>query len=139
MKADLQLLSLHRYYIFSNRLREHFESTLLSCRAPDEPALQAALRFAISDPTIFMFYWYASLNVVIEGWRTLRLRDTDIDALLTSPNVRLLRRFRHGVFHFQKKYGDDRFTDLLQPGEQVVPWVRDLHAKLGAYFLREIS
>jgi hypothetical protein len=49
-----------------------------------------------------MSYWYAALYVVIEGWRDLGLADATIDALLQSPNVDLLKRYRNGVFHFQK-------------------------------------
>ncbi len=139
MNTNWQFLSLHRYYIYSNRLKEYFDFTVTNYKCDEEAPLQAAMRFTISDPMMFMFYWYASLYVVIEGWQELCLSDPEIDALLASPNVQLLKRFRNGLFHYQKNYGDNRFTELLRPGEDVVPWVRDLHGKIGAYFLRELS
>jgi hypothetical protein len=54
---------------------------------------KAQLGFWIHDPGIFMSYWYGGLYVVVEGWRELRLSDPKIDALLTSQNVNLLKRY----------------------------------------------
>jgi hypothetical protein len=74
---------------------------------------------------------------VIEGWRQLRLTDPKIDPLLLSPNVRLLKKYRDGVFHFQKNYFDDRFLGFIKAGDSV-EWVRTIHSELGEYFRREI-
>ena len=77
------IMSLHRYWIYSNRMREYFEVALTKARQnftnvaketdPVKVTL-AATNFAIG-PGIFMSYWYGSLYVVIEGWRQLRLTD----------------------------------------------------------------
>jgi hypothetical protein len=72
---------------------------------------------------------------VIEGWGDLDLHDDEIDGLLESPNVDLLRRYRNGVFHFQREYYDERFVGLIRDGEDVVTWVRDLNSAFGRYFL----
>ena len=82
-----------------------------------------------------MSYWYGGLYVVIEGWRDLGLHDDPIDALLGSPNVDLLRRYRNGVFHFQRRYFDDRFIRLMTDGENVITWVRTLNEQFGRFFL----
>lgn len=55
---------------------------------------------------LYMSYWYGGLYVVIEGWQRLKLSDDIIDNLLISSNVQLLKRYRNGVFHFQKEYID---------------------------------
>jgi hypothetical protein len=74
---------------------------------------------------------------VIEGWRQLRLTDPKIDPLLLSPNVRLLKKYRDGFFHFQRNYFDDRFIGFVK-SEDSVDWVRTIHSELGEYFRREI-
>jgi hypothetical protein len=58
----------------------------------------------------YMSYCYAGLYAVIEGWRDLDLHDDEIDGLLESSNVELLRRYRHGVFVL----GDDVEAHILK-------------------------
>lgn len=82
-----------------------------------------------------MSYWYASLFVVIEGWGDLGLKDSEIDKLLESKNVDLLRRYRNGVFHFQKDYWDNRFTGFIIEGQNCVEWIRHIHKEFSRYFL----
>lgn len=82
-----------------------------------------------------MSYWYAGLYVVAEGWKKLKLSDTQINRLLDSPNLELLRRYRNGTFHFQSEYNDQRFIDLINNGENIVTWVRELNQQVGRYFL----
>jgi hypothetical protein len=88
---------------------------------------------------LYMSYWYAGLYVVIEGWEELKLGDPVIDDLLASPNVPLLKRYRNGTFHFQRKYDDNRFLDLINKGKNVVEWVRTLNREFGRFFLDWIS
>jgi hypothetical protein len=100
------------------------------------PAPEDAMDRALCDPGIFMSYWYGGLYVVIEGWRELGLTDSTVDRLLKSPNVELLKRYRNGIFHFQKQYFDERFTGFMESKDSV-PWVRELNLAFGTYFLRE--
>lgn len=86
---------------------------------------------------LYMSYWYAGLYVVVEGWRRLALEDEEIDRLLASPNVGLLKRYRHGVFHFQPAYYDKRFVRLIDEGKDVVRWVRDLNNAFGRFLLEK--
>ena len=83
-----------------------------------------------------MSYWYGGLYVVIEGWHELGLSDPTLDELVQSSNVALLKRYRNGVFHFQKQYFDQRFTDFMA-SQDSVPWVRKLNLAFGDYFLRK--
>jgi hypothetical protein len=139
------IFCLHRYWIYSNRMRQFFDRALtasqqdfITFEKETEPAkvIAAAGAFAVG-PGLFMSYWYGSLYVVIEGWRQLRLTDPKIDPLLLSPNVRSLRKYRDGVFHFQRNYFDDRFLNFIKARDSVA-WVRTIHSELGAYFRREI-
>lgn len=119
-------LSLHRYYIAANRMRVHFDG-LLQTGADD--------RKSRLETRLYLSYWYAGLYVVVEGWKGLDLKDPEIDGLLQHKNVALLKRFRNGVFHFQKKYNDARFSSLIQDGEDVVGWIRSLNLAFGRWFL----
>jgi len=119
------LLSLHRYFIWADRMRVHFDEVL---RGTDDADRQSI------DARLYMSYWYAGTYVVIEGWRDLRLQDAEIDELLQSPHVSLLKRTRNGVFHFQKNYFDARFLDFVTTDGTAV-WVRTLNRAFGRFFL----
>jgi hypothetical protein len=84
----------------------------------------------------YMSYWYAALYVVVEGWQKLGIHDSKIDELLSSPNVELLKRYRHGVFHFHEDYFNRHLTTpFVERGENPVVWVRELSNELGRWFL----
>ena len=121
------ILSLHRYFIWANRMRTHFDELL-------QPGVFTTPLGEI-ESRLYMSYWYGGLYVVAEGWKELHLSDTKIDDLLNSPNLSLLRRYRNGSFHFQKIYNDQRFTELIEGGTNVVAWARELNQEFGRYFL----
>lgn len=130
------ILALHRYWIYANRMRDCFDKALLNpdwVRLAKETKIDIEMMFWIHDPGIFMSYWYGGLYVVIEGWFELGLNDPVIDSLLKSPNVALLKRYRNGIFHFQKDYMDERFHEFMA-SKDCVPWVRDLNKAFGDYF-----
>lgn len=86
---------------------------------------------------MYMSYWYGSLYVVMEAWRSNELADQEIDALLTSPHVDLLRRYRNATFHFQDEYLHEKFTDFIFEGDDSATWVRRVHAAFSRYFESE--
>lgn len=126
-------LALHRYYIWANRLRDHFDIAISASPLIDQQESMFA-----DDQGLFLSHWYAALYVVVEGWQELKLADIEIDTLLSSPNIDLLRRFRNGVCHYQRNYSDPRFLDLMQ-AQGVVPWVRQLNLEFGRYFLLNLA
>ena len=114
-----EVFALHRYFIWSDEMRKHLETVLLNIgEARPDMLSEAGIRSFLS-----MSYWYGGLYVVIEGWRELGLHDDAIDRLLESPNVDLLRRYRHGAFHYQREYLDRRFTDFMEPEAGTVQWI----------------
>lgn len=126
-------LALHRYFIWANQMRGHFEEVLSKHSGP----VKKTKKFWI-ESNLYMSYWYGGLYVVIEGWRKLQLVDSVIDELLGSKNVELLKRYRNGVFHFQSKYSNSRFTDFMTVGENAVEWIRQLNKEFGRYFRNRI-
>jgi hypothetical protein len=135
------VVALHRYWMHANLMRIHFEEELKK-KPPNttekDPAkiVIESVRYLSDERGMFMSYWYGSLYVVIEGWRQLRLTDSKIDPLISSPNVGLLKKYRDGVFHFQRNYFDDRFTGFVSYQDSVT-WVRAIHSEFGRYFLQE--
>jgi hypothetical protein len=101
------IVALHRYLIWAAQMDTNFKHLL--------PQGAKATSWWDTDfiaSVMYMSYSYATLYVVIEGWRQLKLTDPTIDDLLRSPNVNLLRRFRNGAYHFQPEYFDGRLTDF---------------------------
>lgn len=66
------IFSLHRYYMWANRMRVHFGEKL---PVLDEQLKKDASLFTNEeiDANLYMSYWYAGLYVLIEGWRQLHL------------------------------------------------------------------
>lgn len=86
-----------------------------------------------------MSTWYASLWVVVEGWREIPLSDPSVDKLIASNEqyVDLLRRFRNSAFHYQPRIGDKKVMELLAEGEPAVHWICLLHHEF-CRFYREL-
>ena len=59
--------------------------------------------------------------------------------MLKSPNIALLKEYRNAVFHYKKKYNDERLNSFYEAGNQIVVWVRELHDELSRFFLAEIG
>ena len=106
-----------REYFDAGLEKEPQDFTNLAKEKDPAKVIVAALTFFGTGSGIFMSYWYGSLYVVIEGWRQLGLSDSKIDPLLLSPNVRLLKKYRDGVFHFQRNYYDERFFNFIKSAD----------------------
>jgi hypothetical protein len=131
MPTYADVVTLHRYYIWANNFRTHLDQ-ILGAAADLEPN---PLVWFADETGLFLSYWYAALYVVIEGWKKLGFQDAEIDALLRSPNVGHLRRYRNGVSHFQPKYLDERFLAMTSSPDSV-RWVRSLNRAFGGFFLQ---
>jgi hypothetical protein len=135
-------LSLHHYFVVAARMQHHFESNLVAVEESGVAALQdpdlAAFELFSGPRGNFMYYWYASLTVVVQGFRNLKLVDPRVDALLASPNVKALRRCWNGVFHFQPDYFSAKLLEPMQASD-FIGWVRELMEAFRAYFAREIK
>lgn len=127
-KRNNDVFSLHRYFIWADRMKVHFDHVLKNTKGTNKS-------FGI-ETELYMSYWYAGLYVVIEGWRKLKLSDPAINDLLKSPNVDLLKKYRHYVFHYQRQYYDEkRMVPFICNGENPVKWIRELREAFSIYFL----
>lgn len=130
--APQEFASLFRYFVWADLMRQYFDHELLQAPGTDDPFM-----FFSTKRGIFMTYWYGGLYVVIEGWRELDLHDSQVDLLLESGNVELLRRFRNGAFHYQRAWLDARLSDFCGSPDSV-RWVRELTRRFGEYLTGEM-
>lgn len=124
--------TLHRYYIWADRMRLHFDQELHKRNTTSD-------QFELSiEEFMYISLWYAQLFTVIEGWKKLGLQDGAVDILLLqADHVDLLRRYRNGVDHFQKDYFSMNFTNFVAMTGSAL-WIRSLHIAIGNYFLQRL-
>ncbi|WP_100809981.1 MULTISPECIES: hypothetical protein [unclassified Microbacterium] len=124
------LLSLHKYFLNADFQRDVFMKRVTRERSPGEVDFVTAL-----DDQIAMSFWYATVYIVIEGWRKAGLADSDVDLLLSDDRVDRLRRFRNQVFHYQREYDNPRLLEFLGTGDDdaqaATQWIRRIHIALG--------
>ena len=129
MAGRAEIATLHRYYLHASFLKTGFDENLL---------VKGAATFESDhylEQWIWIYLWYGCLFVVVEGWQELGLVDMHVDAMLESTQVGLLKRFRNGVFHFQRSMYDERFLGMMREGVESARWARELHEAFGKFFL----
>jgi len=134
---DNHIYTLHRYFIWANRLRDHFRAEVQSQGPPpDDPSERGKW---LIGPFGYFSMWMGMLYVVIEGWMDLRLSHPGVEKLIKEDNVRILKRYRNGVYHFQKTYFDRRCLEFIDKGDPIADWADDLHDELSNFFLEWYS
>ena len=129
MSTSQEFMTLHRYFIWADRMKVHFDETL-----KDKKPESAVDFFTLP----YMSYWYGGMYVLIEGWRELNFHDPEVDELLKSSFVDHLRLYRNGVFHFRNAYFDEkRFLPFIESKESAT-WIRELREAFGRFFLESL-
>jgi hypothetical protein len=84
----------------------------------------------------FMSQFYASLWVVIEGWKTLKLDDPAIESLIAGcpEYCRMLKKFRDSVYHCSPSLLDSRSLKFIKQGEAAVFWASALHEEFQRFY-----
>lgn len=72
----------------------------------------------------------ATLYAVAEKWKEWRFTDPIVDQLLTSPHLKVLKRYRHTVFHVDLL--DAPGAAALAASQEVVDWSKELAAAFRA-------
>lgn len=125
-----KVFSLHRYFIWCVEMRQHY----LDVGRQVSPTPSFFDNPDAGQAFMYLSYWYAGLYVVCEGWQELKLSDPEINALLQSPHLEFLKRFRHGVYHYQSDYFDKRFMNALVRGKDFDEWAEALMLAFNRYF-----
>jgi hypothetical protein len=126
----LELLALHKYFLNADYLRDVFMRRIKRDQSP-----AATDPITSMDDMIAMSLWYATVYVVIEGWREAKLADSELDALLADGHVDRLRRFRNQLFHYQREYDNPRLLEFLGEDDAdshaATDWIKRTHVALG--------
>lgn len=132
---------MYRYFLAADAMRryvhEHLRDKQYRRALKAHPQVGYAVMFHIGPPGIGMAYFYSAMYVLIEGWRDLKYHDSNIDALLESPFVDLLRSFRNATFHFQPKFVSEKWKGYLDAGEESSQWFQQPRNAFSEFFLRE--
>jgi len=78
------------------------------------------------------------LYVTIEAWGDIGLSDPEVDRLLSSPNVLLLKQYRNGMFHFQGEWLHPKLTDIFGSPD-IVPWGNSLMEEMSRFLDAEMK
>lgn len=136
-----ELFSLYRYFEWADDMRRQYLRLLFNSLGSLTSATTAeeAVERATADPTIgrtaiaalyafpYMSYYYGGMYVVVEAWmKRFNYRDPEIDGLLRSPFVKMLKEHRNASFHFSPTYFESRMQAFVNdPASEV--WLGDLH------------
>lgn len=143
---DEQIHALHRYFIWANRMRDHMTDTFESQgMLPDRSEYPPEMSDDDVDQHanawlmpifLYMSMWLSMLNVVVEGWRAIGVKDPNVDPLLIPSFLDTLRRYRNAAFHYQPDYYDERIRKvLLEPDFGAHKHAHLLHDAFSHYFL----
>jgi hypothetical protein len=77
----------------------------------------------------FTNFWFASLYVVAEGWRELKVPAPEITQII-EKHIDSLRLFRNAVYHFQR--GDQKHAQFFDVDK--FNWAQNIHVALRLYF-----
>ena len=127
------LFSLHKYFIYQNTIRLELERYFKKQKLSNSEE-----KYRDSYIQIYLDLWYWTFYVLIEWYQELNIQDIKINKLLESFDLKLLKRYRNWVFHFQKDWYDDRFEKLHQSDEFVL-WSENLLKEFRRYFLEQIK
>ena len=136
------LVALYRYAIITHRTHAQFKQVQESAEYKQKQHSLSTNDFIIyllTGPPCLYFIWCGLLFTVVEGYRELKLTDSQVDSLLLqSARLDVLRRCRNGMFHFQKDYFDDR---LIAPMRDLffTEWALQLMKALGVCITNELQ
>lgn len=133
-----KLLTLWRYHAWSRRLRKTFKSHLES--EGEFLKQEGDLGyFFLSQTALFLFYWYASLYVVADGYCELKLQNRLIGPLFSTEHIEILRLFRNGMFHYQAECYHTKLMDMLTGYEENVVWLDMLDVAFRVFFKESVG
>lgn len=136
MNKDVDInhfISLHKYFIMAAMMKDDFQAYIKNnASVINEPR-------HLLKASSYMSLWYAELYVVIEGWKELNLDNQFINHLLTDEELDLLRKFRNGIFHYQKEYIHENKIMSFINNDKSVTWVLLLHERLSTWFAENLK
>ena len=137
MKIQPEVITLYKYYGFAVYMRKSFQREMDDGwgKAMVNGDLDPMILLNYTPPGICLMYMYSALYVVIEAWKNLGLKDRKIEALIDSPFIDRLRRFRNATFHYQNDIISLKHLELFGTEEEKTEvWMRQLYSELSRFF-----
>lgn len=135
-KKASDLRSLYSYFVRASGIHEDFKRVSKEKLFPETGAF-GELATAM-ETTNRLSVFYGLMYVVVEGYEECGFRDAKLDALLASPHLVVLKRYRNAIFHFQRNFhSSEKILDLLE-SDPIVPWLRSLWKELHRWFSDEV-
>jgi hypothetical protein len=94
------------YFVPCEVMYQHHQELKSQFYSEDEETQERATQEFMT----FTMFWFATLFVVSEGWKELKVADAEINSLI-DQHIDSLRLFRNAVYHFQK--GDKKHTQFF--------------------------
>lgn len=135
MKLRPEIITLYKYFGCAAHMRDLFRRAVTPETLKEITDEKRLMLFLCSPPGIYLLYSYSGIYVVIEAWNELKLSDPKIDALLTSPFVDKLRRFRNATFHYQSEPLNLKHLEYFGTEEEKTEvWLNELYRELERFF-----
>src|SRR6266446_2567992 len=133
VKKKELLFSIHRHWIWADRLRQEYYERLKA--NPPTKDLDLVEWFLNADG-MYMCLWYGLLFTVCEGLReggfTVPNAQPEINAIYDS-----LRLFRNAIFHVQSEYWSLKLLQITRDPNSAAK-IKKAHQTIGGWLLGEI-
>lgn len=130
------LLSLHKYWMQANRMREDFIQEIK--KLPDSADIEDLYIYCSEENNIelhtYRDFWLASLYTVIRGYQDLKLNDNTIDDILSrnKKGIKELKKFRDSTRHFELP--TERNKKFVGLKNLSMTWIQGVHLSFNEYF-----
>ena len=131
------LLSLHRHWVWADRMKELFEFYLKKEGLPSPESLAPTQPYLLSSMFTCMSLWYGLLYVTCEGIENAQNVNICDIAPAYPKNKASLRRFRNAMCHVQPKYWTPKLFNILKDAN-VVDDIRSIHEQVGEWLKSQL-
>lgn len=132
------LVSLHRHWVWADRMKELFEFYLKKEGLPAEESLAPDQPYMLSGMFTCMFLWYGLLYVTCDGIEKVgEAKMSDIAPTYDAAKEKL-HRFRNAMFHVQPRYWSPKLMDVLKD-RKIIGQIRAIHVKVGQWLETQLK
>lgn len=132
------LVSLHRHWVWADRMKELFEFYLKKEGLPAQESLAPDQPYMLSSMFTCMFLWYGLLYATCDGIEEVSAARMSDIAPTYDAAKKTLRRFRNAMFHVQPCYWTPKLMDVLKDGK-IVEQIRATHVKVGQWLETQLK
>ena len=132
------LVSLHRHWVWADRMKELFEYYLKEEGVPSKESLLSDQPYMVSSMFTCMCLWYGVLYVVCDGIEKIGRAEMSEIAPVFNKARKMLYGFRNAMFHAQPKYWSTELVSVLH-NERIAETIRATHVAVGAWLEEQLK